>query len=288
MSKRSGSAAWTFRLRHGGRTFWYRPLGPGDPRVLQGTMNVSSRDGHKGEAASYDRYYAKRSLYWSFNVTGKVRSFVRLCRSFGVPMSDRRVLEVGFGSGGMLLKFPPSTLITGLDMSIGAVERLRHEFAVRGRRNVDLQVWAVGTQGLPAFDGKFDVVVLSHVLEHVPDDKRLLADVHSLMSPGAHLVVMVPLEDWSEIEHGHVRAFDEATIRRVVEGAGFSVKGVQTDHSIDNWFRWLALSPIVSRSPVVQDRLLGALSIVCTLLVGIERLPIFGRDRNLGLVATRL
>ncbi len=250
-------------------------------------MNARSRDGHEGEAASYDCYYTKRSLYWSFNVTGKVRSFVRLCRSFGVPMAHRRVLEVGFGSGGMLLKFSPSSLITGLDMSTTAVERVRREFAVRGRRNVDLRVWAVGTQGLPAFDSKFDVVVLSHVLEHVPDDKRLLADVHSLMSPEGYLVVMVPLEDWSEIEHGHVRAFDRATIRRVVEDAGFAVKGVRTDHSIDNVFRWLARSPIVKRSPVLQDRLLGVLSVICTLLVGIERLPIFGRDRNLGLVATR-
>jgi len=250
-------------------------------------MNVSSRDGHEGEAASYDRYYAKRSLYWSFNVTGKVRSFMRLCRSFDVPMPDRRVLEVGFGSGGMLLKFPPSSLIRGLDMSTGAVERLGREFAARGRRNVDLRVWEAGTQGLPHFDVKFDVVVLSHVLEHVPDDKRLLADVHASMSPGGHLVVMVPLEDWSEIEHGHVRAFDQAAICRVVEDAGFVVKGVRTDHSIDNVFRWLARSPIVKRSPVLQDRLLGVLSVICTLLVGIERLRIFGRDRNLGLVATR-
>src|SRR5260221_5183397 len=105
--KRSGSEPRLSGSAMEAETFGNAPSAERIPREVQTTMNARSRDGHEGEAASYDCYYTKRSLYWSFNVTGKVRSFVRLCRSFGVPMAHRRVLEVGFGSGGMLLKFSP-------------------------------------------------------------------------------------------------------------------------------------------------------------------------------------
>jgi SAM-dependent methyltransferase len=173
-------------------------------------------------------------------------------------------------------------------MSGSAVERVREKLAESGRRNVDLRTWEIGARGLPPYQSKFDVIVLSHVLEHVPDDARLLSEVYEALVPGGTLIVMVPLEQLTDrISSGHVRAYDEAVARRGLDRAGFSIRGVEADHSIDNVSRWLAHNSFLKRAPALQSRLLGLLSIVCTLLVGIERLSWFGPERNLILVAQR-
>lgn len=47
-------------------------------------------------------------------------------------------------------------------------------------------------------DGSIDVVVCSHVLEHV-DDRKALGEIHRILSPGGLLVAMVPIiEGWEK------------------------------------------------------------------------------------------
>jgi SAM-dependent methyltransferase len=58
----------------------------------------------------------------------------------------------------------------------------------------DLQV---DIENLAVADASFDVVICSHVLEHV-NDKLALASIHRVLRPGGRLVAMVPIVDgWS-------------------------------------------------------------------------------------------
>jgi hypothetical protein len=43
-------------------------------------------------------------------------------------------------------------------------------------------------------DGAFDAVLCSHVLEHVPDDARAMAELRRITAPGGFCLVMVPLD----------------------------------------------------------------------------------------------
>lgn len=45
---------------------------------------------------------------------------------------------------------------------------------------------------LPFEDGRWDVIVCSHVLEHVPDDDRAIRQLRRVLAPGGTAVVMVP------------------------------------------------------------------------------------------------
>jgi SAM-dependent methyltransferase len=47
-------------------------------------------------------------------------------------------------------------------------------------------------RGLPFADGSFGLVRLSHIIEHVPDVTRLLAEVHRVCRPGARVRVVTP------------------------------------------------------------------------------------------------
>lgn len=47
---------------------------------------------------------------------------------------------------------------------------------------------------LPFADARFDLVICSHVLEHVKDDRSGIAELYRVLAPGGHAVVMVPLD----------------------------------------------------------------------------------------------
>jgi len=42
-------------------------------------------------------------------------------------------------------------------------------------------------------NGEFGAVICSHVLEHIPDDRRALSELARVTRPGGHLIVQVPL-----------------------------------------------------------------------------------------------
>lgn len=48
-------------------------------------------------------------------------------------------------------------------------------------------------QGMDIPDNTIDIVVLSHVLEHIPDDIRAIREIHRILAPGGELYVQVPL-----------------------------------------------------------------------------------------------
>ena len=90
-------------------------------------------------------------------------------------------------------------------------------------------------------DSSFDVVLCSHVLEHVPDDLLALRQLHRVLKPGGWAVVMVPItvkktfEDDSIVEPvereklfgqaDHVRRYGP-DIKQRIEQAGFDVVSI--------------------------------------------------------------
>lgn len=87
----------------------------------------------------------------------------------------------------------------------------------------------------------FDAIICSHVLEHVADDRRAMAEMHRALRPGGEAIVLVPIyrgrerteEDPSETDpaerlrrfgqHDHVRAYGPDVAERLEE-AGFAVQ----------------------------------------------------------------
>ena len=60
-------------------------------------------------------------------------------------------------------------------------------YPVPGMRRVDLMTMAD--------DARFDLIYASHVMEHVPDDARVLANIFRALKPGGEAWLIVPLWD---------------------------------------------------------------------------------------------
>lgn len=74
---------------------------------------------------------------------------------------------------------------------------------------------------------RYDVVILSDVLEHLNDDKKVLRDVFSLLKDEGICIVFVPafeiLWSWHDVVNGHKRRYLLKTLKGLLEEAGFKV-----------------------------------------------------------------
>ena len=60
-------------------------------------------------------------------------------------------------------------------------------------------------------DGRFDEIVLQHVLEHLPDTIGVVEEIWRIAAPGARVIVRVPYWNSSDFitDPTHVKAFNE-------------------------------------------------------------------------------
>lgn len=79
-----------------------------------------------------------------------------------------------------------------LERRLRPLRNLRYTTADLLRGDVDLRLDACDT-GLP--DGSFDVVLCSHVLEHVPDDKQAMRELLRITSRGGWALLTTPVEE---------------------------------------------------------------------------------------------
>jgi SAM-dependent methyltransferase len=49
-------------------------------------------------------------------------------------------------------------------------------------------------QDMPLGNDAFDVVICNHVLEHVPDDHKALAEIYRVLKPGGYAIMQVPAD----------------------------------------------------------------------------------------------
>ena len=104
-------------------------------------------------------------------------------------------------------------------------------------------------QHLPFKDGAFDKVMCTEVLEHIPDDKEGIRELHRVARPGADVAVSVP-RYWPErvfwtlsweywhTPGGHVRMYKPGVMARYLTEHGFQVQAMRHRHAFQSvyWF----------------------------------------------------
>jgi len=135
----------------------------------------------------------------------------------------RRVLDFGCGRGigcCLLARLLPAARVMGLDASEERVAQSKDLAARLELRNVEFVPGR--TPFKPAGQG-FELIVAFDVLEHVPNDSDLLAQLCAVLAPGGWLLVEVPAavhEPGEALPHGHLREYVPGVIPQLVAARG--------------------------------------------------------------------
>src|SRR5687767_10389958 len=115
----------------------------------------------------YEQYSRIEDRHWWF--IGRKRILMSLVDDYLEPTGgvQRRILDVGCGTGGMLTSLQAFGEVEGIDADPSAIAYCRE----RGITSVRL----ADSPPIPFPDHEFDVVTSFDVLEHVDDDTGLLA-----------------------------------------------------------------------------------------------------------------
>lgn len=134
---------------------------------------------------------------------------------------ERKVLDVGCGTGPMLGVLGRFGRVDGLELSAEAVAHCRathgDEVRIRQGRIPD---------DLPA-DASYDLVGAFDVIEHLADDVGAVARIRDTLRPGGTFVSTVPafpsLWGQQDVLSYHYRRYRQADYRRVLEAGGLEV-----------------------------------------------------------------
>jgi SAM-dependent methyltransferase len=135
------------------------------------------------------------------------------------------LVEVGCGLGMLLEEFRKDGWeVLGIEPNRGYCRLIEKDLGIRVIPTI------LESAGIP--DASADVVVMLHVIEHVPDPLGTLQEIYRILKPGGHLVMETPRYDTVTFRLlgkrerslnccGHIYFFTTETLRRAYEKAGF-------------------------------------------------------------------
>lgn len=170
------------------------------------------------EANVYREMAAIQNRHWWF--VARSRILASVIGKLSLPPSAK-ILEIGCGTGGNLAMLS----------SFGCLSAMEYDDNARIIA-VNLAVCPVAAGGLPEpvpfDDGRFDLVCLLDVLEHIGDDGEALSRAARLLCPSGRLLVTVPAYAWlwsaHDDAHHHCRRYTAKMLHQRAQEANLVVE----------------------------------------------------------------
>lgn len=164
----------------------------------------------------YLQYASVEDKHWWF--VGRRQIIDSFIRQLHLP-KNAEILEAGCATGGNLMMLSAHGRVDAMEIDETACE-------LANKR----QVTKVQNGSLPnniPFKGKYDLILILDVLEHLDNDLAALTALHGRLKPGGWLLITVPAYKflWSEhdeINH-HKRRYDLKGLQEVVRKANYKL-----------------------------------------------------------------
>jgi SAM-dependent methyltransferase len=178
------------------------------------------------------------------------------------------VLDLGCGAGRHTYEaLRRGATVVALDQNadeLRDVEEMVGAMAEAGEiKPPDEPVTRVGdARALPFADGTFDRVIAAEILEHIPDDRTVIAEIARVTRPGGRVAITVPRrwpeqvcwllsDEYHSVEGGHIRIYRGSALVRAVEAAGLTLVGSHHAHALHAPYWWLKCAVGVDRDHAV-------------------------------------
>jgi SAM-dependent methyltransferase len=141
---------------------------------------------------------------------------------------------------------PADSLRKYLQGTDGIIYRSADLYATDVDDNVDIQDMHIYKEN------SYDLVICSHVLEHVPDDQRSLREMYRILRPGGSCLLMVPIplgnykydEELGSLsteererrfgQDDHMRLYTKKVFEERIRAAGFALQNFTIEDSSDD------------------------------------------------------
>jgi len=240
---------------------------------------------------TFEKHYHRRlrlPVRLNFEVQTKLVMFRRLAQKLPSLPEGASVLDLGCGRGGMLFWFPRHCVLEGVDITPTAVEQMRRKARRNGYREFRFECANLERERIPWGDGSTDVVVCSHLIEHVQDDRRLLAEICRVLKPGGHLILMIPINETNPNANPlHLRRYTEESMCELLGAHGFQVIVEDRADTLSHVFDWIGRPRLPRPLEVLRGKGIAVLGALILLVPPLWSLPCWGSPRDYGLLARR-
>ncbi|GLW57775.1 class I SAM-dependent methyltransferase [Kitasatospora phosalacinea] len=182
-----------------------------------------------------------------------------------------RVLDLGCGGGRHAFEcYRRGANVVALDRNAEEIAEVRKWFAAMEQAGeAPAGAGATAMEGdalnLPFDDATFDKIIISEVMEHIPDDEGVLAEMVRVLKPGGLLAVTVPRylpekicwalsDEYHEVEGGHIRIYKGDELVEKVRGAGLTPYGTHHAHALHAPYWWIKCAVGVNNDKALPVR----------------------------------
>jgi len=173
--------------------------------------------------SAYEDFYTQDDKGWRMlSAKYKAQNIVDVCGG----LKPQKVLEVGAGDGSILhyldaWNFAPE--LFAIEISNSGIELMNNRNLTRLK-----EVRSFDGYTIPYPDKAFDLVILSHVLEHVEHERLLLRELKRV---GKHVVIEVP-KDYRFgvdkkmkhfLDYGHINMYTPTMLRFLLQSEGLEI-----------------------------------------------------------------
>ncbi len=176
-----------------------------------------------GLKTAYDDFYTGKDEQWRLlSAKYKARNIVKVCSEYKFT----KVLEVGAGDGSILKylgEWDFSPEMHAIEISQSGVARIE-ERKISNLKSVQI----FDGYHIPFDDNEFELVILSHVLEHVEFERMLLRELKRVSE---YIVIEVPKDYRYGVDkrmkhflsYGHINLYTPTSLRFLLQCEGFEI-----------------------------------------------------------------
>lgn len=192
-------------------------------------------------------------------------AYLRLCKVFvilealrrnRINLDGKRIFDYAFGAGTFFRYCPKSAHLSGVELDPLTVHEVSAALVATGYRKVDLQAISLESwREHPLLRQTFDVIICSHVLEHLECPSELLTVLGQCLSPEGILIAVVPINEIRANPH-HVQVANRAAMENWAASAGLRL----SDYFECDRIGW-AMQPLLASNRGITHLLARATSL---------------------------